>query len=91
VKGQRNAPLIFFGQTSKSAAVRAPASSVVNHEPSPTSHKTDIVSRTMDKVSSEVSSKNGPRSLVMRGMMADWASEMYRAKLHLSGQRDSLL
>lgn len=85
---------MFFGQTSNSAVVRATAKSNVNHEPFPTPHSTDIVSRTRDSVSSEVSSKNGPRSLIIRGTIANSASEMYSAKLdqigsaqtHLKGQ-----
>lgn len=91
---------MFFGQTSNSALVRAAAKSNVNHEPFPTPHNTDVVSRTRDSVSSEVSSKNGPRSLIIRGTTANSASEMYSEKLdqigsaqtHLGrGQNDELL
>lgn len=72
---------MFFGQTSSSAVVRATAKSIVNHEPFPTAAKTDTVSRTRDSVSSDVSSKNGPRSLIMRGTTANSACEIYSAKL----------
>lgn len=76
---------MFFGQTSNSAVGRAAAKSNVNHEPFPTPHNTDIVSRTRDSVSSEVSNKNGPRSLIIRGTIANSASEMYSAKLDQTG------
>jgi hypothetical protein len=78
-KDSKNIPLIFFGQTSKRAAVRASARSLVNHEPFATPDNTDTVSRTRESVSSDVSSKNGPRSLIMRGMVADSASDIYPA------------
>ena len=76
---------MFFGQTSNNAVVRATAKSTVNHEPFPTPHNTDIVSRTRDSVSSEVSSKNGPRSLIIRGTIINSASEMYSEKLDQMG------
>jgi hypothetical protein len=76
---------MFFGQTSNSAVVRAAAKSNVNHVPFPTPHNTDIVSRTRDSVSSEVSSKNGPRSLIIRGTIANSASEMYSENLDQTG------
>jgi hypothetical protein len=76
---------MFFGQTSNSAVVRAAAKSNVNHEPFPTPHNTDIVLKTRDRVSSEVSSKNSPRSLIIHGTIANSAFKMYSTKLDQIG------
>lgn len=74
-----------------SAVARAAARSNVNHEPFPTPHNTDVVSRTRDSVSSEVSSKNGPRSLIIRGTIANSASEMYSAEPDQTGSAQTHL
>ena len=90
---------MFFGQISNSAVERATVRSVVNHEPFATADNTETVSRTRDSVSSVVSSKKGPRSLIMRGTIANSVSEIYSAKLgkqkvstkDLQGPNDELL
>jgi len=69
-----NGPLLFFSQTSNKATSRELASSVPSQLPPPTSRRTERVSRTRLRVSSDVMSKNGPRSFVIRGtrsMIAD--------------------
>ncbi len=58
-------PLIFLFHTCSIARTRALASSVSNHEASSILRTDDIVSRTISKVSSDVESNNGPRSLAI--------------------------
>ena len=60
-----HSPLIFLFHTCSIARTRALASSVSNHEVSLILRTDDIVSRTISKVSSEVESSNGPRSLAI--------------------------
>lgn len=58
-------PLIFLFHSCNIARTRALASSVSNHEAPSILRTDDIVSRTMSKVSSDVESSKGPRSLAI--------------------------
>ena len=58
-------PLIFLFHTCSTARTRALANSVSNHEALSILRTDDIASRTRSKVSSDVESRNGPRSLAI--------------------------
>lgn len=59
-------PLLFLAHTSRMARTRESANSGVIHLPSSTPTITDKVSRTRERVSSDVCSRNGPISLAIR-------------------------
>ena len=60
-------PLLFLPQTSKIAFTSDCVKSGVSHLPWSISMTTASVSKTSESVSSEVSSRNGPKSLAIRG------------------------
>jgi len=66
-------PLVFLLHTSKEAVTRDAARSLVNQVPLSTSKTTDKVSRTRERVSSDVTNRNGPRSWAIRATKGESA------------------
>lgn len=81
---------MFLAQTSRTACESSWASSGSNHLPSSIWTTTPIASKTSARVSSEVISKNGPRSLMIRGAKETIALSSTCAQ-KLSGENESVI